>query len=301
MDRFEEMRAFVRVVDAGSITRAAEQSHQAKSAISRRLSDLENRLGVQLLNRTTRRMTLTDAGQRFYEQCARLLGDLQDVEAELTSAEAALTGRIRLAAPSVFGLAHLGPAINAFLSEHPGIQFDIDFNDRRIDIIEEGFDLAIRIAKLEDSRMIARRLARVSGVVAASPAYWDAYGRPRRPADLAAHRGLHYSNHASTTWRYRGARGRAGSVRVPALMQANNGSYLRDAAIAGLGVVQQPTFICFEAIRAGLLEPVLRQYTWQDLGVHAVYPNTRRLPQRTREFIDFLAELWGECPAWEDC
>lgn len=299
MDRFEEMRAFVRVVDAGSITRASEHTHLAKSALSRRLSDLETRLGVQLLNRTTRRMTLTDAGMRFYEECTRLLGDLDDVEASLVSAEAALTGRIRLAAPSVFGAAHLGPAINAFLAEHPGVHFDIDFNDRRIDIVEEGFDLAIRITKLQDSRMIARRLTFVTSAVTASPAYWDAHGRPRRPADLARHRGLHYSNRPSTTWRYRTPRGRAGSVRVPSVLQANSGAYLLDAAIAGLGVVQQPRFICHEALRAGELEPVFPDYAWNDLDVYAIYPNTRRLPQRTRAFIDFLAERWGDDPVWE--
>ena len=159
MDRFEEMRNFVRVIDAGSISRAADQSHVAKSAVSRRLSDLEVRLGVQLINRTTRRMTLTDAGQRFYGECTRLLAELNEVEANVASAEAALTGRIRLAAPTVFGTQHLGPAINAFLENHPDIQFDIEFNDRQIDIIEEGIDLAVRIATLSDSRMIARRPA----------------------------------------------------------------------------------------------------------------------------------------------
>ena len=301
MDRFEEMRNFVRVIDAGSITRAADLGHVAKSAVSRRLSDLEVRLGVQLINRTTRRMTLTDAGQRFYGECTRLLAELNEVEANVVSAEAALTGRIRLAAPTVFGTQHLGPAINAFLENHPDIQFDIEFNDRQIDIIEEGIDLAVRIATLSDSRMIARRLAPITGLVSASPDYWKVHGKPKTPDGLAAHHGMHYSNRTSTTWRYHTANGRSGSVRVPAILQANNGDFLRDAAIAGRGVILQPKFICYEAVKAGLLEPVLTRYKWIDLSVYAIYPNTRNLPRRIRAFIDFLAELWSGCPYWEDC
>lgn len=219
----------------------------------------------------------------------------------MTAAEAALTGRIRLAAPTVFGTKHLGPAINAFLESHPDIQFDIEFNDRQIDIIGEGIDLAVRIAKLSDSRMIARRLAPITGLVSASPDYWQSHGKPKTPDDPATHLGMHYSNTSSTTWRYRTVNGRTSSVRVPAILQANNGEYLCDAAIAGRGMILQPKFICYEAIRDGLLVPVLTRYKWIDLSVYAIYPNTRNLPRRIRAFIDFLAELWGKCPYWEQC
>ncbi len=302
MDRFEEMRNFVRVVDAGSITRAATLGHTAKSAVSRRLADLETRLGVQLLNRTTRRMTLTDAGHRFYAEASRLLGELAAAEAELGSAEAALSGRIRLAAPGSFGRLHLGAAINDFIAEHPQIRFDIDFNDRRIDLIEEGFDLAIRITKIQDSRLVARPLARATMAVAASPAYWARHGRPRRPADLARHQALEYAYRASSTWRYRApGSGANGSVRVPGVLTANSGDYLLEAAIAGLGVILQPRFICYQAIRAGLLEPVFPRHEWSDIAVYAVYPQTRSLPRRLRAFIDFLAARWGDHPEWEDC
>ncbi|MGR8918299.1 MAG: LysR family transcriptional regulator [Gammaproteobacteria bacterium] len=301
MDRFEQMRNYVRVVDAGSITRAASLSHIAKSAVSRRLSELEERLGVQLINRTTRRMTLTEAGQRFYEHCNRLLGELEEAEAAVISQEAALSGRIRLAAPTVFGRRHLGPAIIDFMAEHPAIDFDIEFNDRHVDIVEEGFDLAVRIARLSDSGMIARRLATITAVIAASPAYWDKHGRPRRPAELAEHGCLQYSYQPAGTWRYRAPDGEYDSVRLPVKMQANNGDFILDAAIAGHGVIRQPRFICHEAIAAGLLEPVLGDYQWLDVAAYAVYPATRHLPQRLREFVNFLAERWGDCPDWENC
>jgi DNA-binding transcriptional LysR family regulator len=174
---------------------------------------------VQLLNRTSRSMTLTDAGQSFYDESNRLLADLSAVEARIVSAEAALSGRIRLAAPSVFGRRHLGPAINAFMATHPQIQFDIEFNDRSVDIIEEGFDLAVRISKLKDSRLVARRLARITATVVASPDYWDEHTRPKRPHELRAHHALQYSYYATTTWRYRAKNGRTGSVRVPTALR----------------------------------------------------------------------------------
>lgn len=301
MDRFEEMRNFVQVVEAGSITRAADLSHTAKSAVSRRLADLETRLGVQLLNRTTRRMALTDAGQRFYEESGRLLAELEQAEATVVSAEAALSGRIRLAAPTVFGRRHLGPALNDFQAEHPQIQFDIEFNDRHVDIVEEGIDLAIRITELRDSRMIARRLARVTATICASPEYWARHGRPAVPRDLEQHRALHYSYLPSATWRYRAPDGSSGSVRVPGVMQANNGDYLLEAASRGFGVIRQPRFISCDALRAGRLEAVFTDHQWQDLAAWAVYPNTRHLPQRIRALIDFLAARWGDEPDWEQC
>ena len=301
MDRFEEMRNFVGVVDAGSITRAADVTHIAKSAISRRLADLESRLDVQLINRTTRRMTLTDAGRRYYDECLRLLSDVDEVESQLNFAETELRGRLRLAAPSAFGLAHLTPAINEFLLLNPQIQFEIDFNDRHIDLIEEGFDLAIRIAKLADSQMMARRLAPISGLILASPSYWDLHGRPKKPADLAKHNSIEYSYRTAASWRYEGPRGKTGSVRVRSIMRANHGYFIRDAAIAGLGIIMQPTFICSDSVEAGQLEPVLTQYKWLDLAVYAVYPNTRHLSNRIRSFIDFLAERWGDSPYWDAC
>lgn len=300
MGKLEDMQNFVDVVDAGSITRAAVRGSNAKSAVSRRLAELESTLGVQLINRTTRRMTLTEAGRQYYEACTRTLAEVSEAEAALGSSDAALAGRIRLSAPTVFGRRHLGPALVDFIAEHPDIEFDIEFNDRHIDIIEEGFDLAVRIARLADSRLMARRIASITAVVAASPDYWAKHGRPRRPADLARHHSIHYA-YQQTSWRYRGPRGRGGSVRVPSILTANNGDFILDAAKQGLGIVRQPRFIAHQAIEAGFLEPVFSNYEWLDVAAYAVYPQTRHLPRRLRALIDFLADRWGDCPYWEQC
>ncbi len=230
MNRLLEMETFVRVVDAGSISGAAERMDTAKSAISRRLGDLERRLGVRLLNRTTRRLSLTAAGSEFYERCQAILADVSSAEESVTTAESELSGTLRVAAPVTFGLAHLGPAINDFMLRHPRVTFDLDFNDRQIDLVEEAFDLAIRIAKLPDSSLVARRLTRIRNVVCASPAYWDKHGRPARPEDLKQHRALRYSNVRQRSWSFAAPDDRRGSVTVPVGLTANNGTYLAQAA-----------------------------------------------------------------------
>lgn len=296
MIRSEEMQSFVQLVDAGSITRAAERMRIAKSSVSRHLAELETKLAVQLLKRTTRRMTLTAAGQQFYAASKRMLTELDEIEAAMTAVDSALSGRIRIAAPSVFGPRHLGPALIDFTALNPGVEFDIEFNDRQIDVIEEGFDLAIRIARLQDSRLIARRIARMTTLVAASPAYWQQYGKPKRPADLARHRCLHYTAGRAANWSYRSARGKPGSVRVQSVLQANNGDFLVHAAVRGLGVIRQPHFMLSDALGSGLLEPVLTRFKWLDLTAYVVYPETRYLPGRVRALIDFLAARWEQAP-----
>jgi DNA-binding transcriptional LysR family regulator len=181
MDRLEEMRTFVGVVEAGSITGAADRLGIAKSAVSRRLADLEERLSVQLFRRTTRRLDLTDTGRSFYERCLRILADAEEAEFAVSQEHGDLQGRLRVAVPLSFGLNHLGPAIDNFLRTHPGIEFDLDLNDRQVDLLAEGFDLAVRIAELEDSTPIARRLAPMRHVVGASPAYLAEHGTPHSP------------------------------------------------------------------------------------------------------------------------
>ena len=301
MNRLLEMETFVRVVDAGSISAAAERLDTAKSAVSRRLGELEVRLGVRLLNRTTRRLSLTGAGSEFYERCLTILADVADAEQRIAADEAELSGRMRVAAPLSFGLAHLGPAINQFLRLNPRVTFDIDFNDRQIDLVEEGFDLAIRIARLPDSTLVARRLTGIRHAVCASPTYWDAHGRPKRPEDLKQHVALRYTNVRQRGWSWTGPGGTRGSVTVPVGLSANNGRYLVHAAAEGHGVVRTPVFIAHEAIEAGALEPVLTEFRWGDLDAYAVYPPTRHVSHRVRAFIDFLAERFGDDPYWDRC
>jgi len=301
MNRLREMEVFTTVVDAGSISAAADRMGMAKSAVSKRLGDLESRLGVTLLNRTTRRMSLTSAGSEFYQRCDPILKAVADAETAVTESDAALTGRIRIAAPLSFGIEHLGPALSNFMQTHPGISVDLDFNDRPVDLVAEGFDLAIRIARLSDSNLVARKLTSIRNVICASPSYWDRHGRPRHPNDLKQHTALRYTLAAQRSWSYRAPDGRRGSVTVPAQSSANNGEFLSQAAATGAGVVVMPVFIVYRMIEAGQLEPVLLDYIWGDNDAWAVYPKTRHLPYRIRVLIDALADTFGEEPYWDRC
>jgi DNA-binding transcriptional LysR family regulator len=302
MDRLEEMRTFVGVVEAGSITGAAERLGIAKSAVSRRLADLEERLSVQLFRRTTRRMNLTDTGQSFYERCLRILADVEEAELAVSQEHGNLRGRLRVAVPLSFGLNHLGPAIDTFLRTHPGIEFDLDLNDRQVDLLAEGFDLAVRIADLADSTLIARRLAPVRHVVCASPAYLAEHGTPRSPSELAEHDCLIYANASSPgLWPYADSDGREGSVQVRARLRANNGECLRQAAEDGHGIVLEPSFIVYRSIEEGKLLPILTDFQWPIIYAHAVYPRTRHLSRRVRAFVDFLAERFAGVPYWDRC
>jgi DNA-binding transcriptional LysR family regulator len=288
-------------VETGSITAAAERLEIAKSAVSRRLRDLEERLGVELFHRTTRKLTLTDTGQGFYERAVRILADLKEAELAVSQAHATLRGRLRVAVPLSFGLAHLSPAITAFMEAHPQVEFDLDFNDRQVDLLQEGFDVAIRIARLADSSLIARPLATIHSVVCASPAYLAAHGTPQTPDDLAHHACLVYSNTPDPhVWRYRDPKGERGSVKVPVHLRANNGDFLCAAAIAGQGVMIAPTFISYRAIEEGRLTPVLTQYQWPEVTAYAVYPPTRHLSQRVRAFVDHLVERFAGVPYWDE-
>ncbi len=300
MDRFADMRMFVAVVDAGSISGAAERLEVAKSAVSRRLTDLEARLGAELLHRTTRRLGLTDSGRAFFERAQRILADLEEAEQAVSQAHGAIRGRLKVALPLSFGLLHLAGLINEFLGLHPEVEFDLDFNDRQIDLMQEGFDLAIRIARLPDSSLIARKLAPIRHALCASPDYLARHGTPARADDLASHAGLVYSNLANPgLWSYVRPDGQPGSVQVPVKLRANNGDFLCRAAIAGQGVILHPTFYLSDAIRTGELVPLLTDHAWPEVNAYALYPPTRHLSRRVRAFVDFLAEKLAGEPYWD--
>lgn len=300
MDRFALLQNFVRVVDAGSISAAADRWETAKSAVSRRLSELEQSLGVQLLHRTTRRLALTDSGRSFYERAQQILADLDEAEAAVAAAQCELRGRVRVAAPMTFGLLHLAPAIHEFAARHPEVSFDLDFNDRQIDLLQEGVDVAIRIARLEDSSLIARRLAPVNVLLCASPGYLRQHGTPRAPEDLARHRCLLYSNLPDPgRWWYRADDGSEVAVSVPEAMRSNNGEQLCGAAAAGLGIVNTPTFITHRALAQGNLVPVLSDYRWRGNDAYVIYPPTRHLSRRVRALVDFLVQRFAGRPYWE--
>lgn len=302
MDRFEDLRAFVQVVESGNLTRAAGTLKVATSAVSRRIKDLEQRLGTQLLQRTTRQMRLTPAGEQFHARSLDILAALEEAEAEAGCAARTLSGPLRIAAPLSFGHTHLTQILIDFARDNPALQLDVDLSDRFVDLIAEGHDLAIRIGRLQDSSLIARKLADVRVIAAGAPGFWDRHGLPRNPEDLNGLPALRYSGGATKaeTATCRKADGTRCDVTFDWVMSSTNGELLRDAAIAGLGLVLQPSFILREAVMRGDLVPVLTGYTWPGVAIHAVYPQTRHLSARARAFIDFARIRIGPRPAWED-
>ena len=299
MGQLEDMRVFVRIVEAGGIGKAADHMGMAKSGVSRSLAALERRLGVQLLNRTTRRISLTDVGREYYEAAIKLIGDVSELDAMATNAKAALQGHLRLAVPLSFGLCHLSAAIDAFVRANPGLTIHIDFSDRLVDLLEQGVDLAIRITDLKDSSLKARRICPIRLGLCASPAYLENHGVPRSPQDLKNHKVLSYDIGGGTTLKLIDDQGKEAPVRVASRIVANNGDFLRDMALAGHGIVLLPTFISWQALDSGELVSVLEPNVPSRLNAWAVYPQTRYLSQRARLFIDFLVDRFGETPYWD--
>lgn len=301
VNEFSQIKTFVALVEHQSVSKTADKLNVAISAVSRRLKELESELGVQLNQRTTRKMNVTAAGQKFYERCCHILDDLAEAKQEANSGAIALKGTLKIATPLSFGVAHLAPAIATFMHLHADIKVDLNMSDRRVDIIEEGLDLAIRIGSLHDSTLKARKLASVSHVVCASPEFIKQWGSPKSPADLSKMPSLCYGNiNQSDVWQFHDSANKSGSVKVPVRMRATNGEALVEAAVSGLGVICEPSFIVYSAIERGLLIPLLIDHKWYDMNIYAVYPTTKHLPSRVRVFIDFLVEHFGEAPYWEN-
>ena len=300
MDRFAALQAFVAVAEARSFSEAARKLRLAKSAISRQISDLEADLGVRLFHRTTRSLSLTDAGRGYFERAERILADLADANRAVSHLQASPRGRLRVSAPMSFGFLHLAPALGDFLVRYPDVTVDIAMNDRFVDLVEEGFDVAVRIATLPDSSLIARRLAPARRVICASPQYLRARGAPQVPDDLRAHDCLFNSNLPSARdWRFAAPDGSALPVTVAGRLSANSGDALRVAALHGLGLANLPTFIVGPDLQSGTLASVLDAFVTQDLSISAVYPHSRHLSPTVRVFVDFLASRFGPHPYWD--
>ncbi|MFK0096379.1 LysR family transcriptional regulator [Pseudomonas sp. NPDC090592] len=289
MNPYEDMRIFAQVMEAGSFTAAADRLGMSKQSVSRRLMQLEERLGVRLLNRSTRRLDATPLGQHYYQSALRLLGEVQQVEHDISGQAQALRGTLRLSAPLSFAMSHLGCLLTEFLQLHPQVDVEVDLSDRAVDLIGEGYDLALRIGALEDSSLIARRIASVERVYCASAAYLQARGTPVQPDELAGHDCLPYGHSRQVQWQFRQG-GKAQAIQVAGRMRANNGELLRDAAIAGMGVTYLPTFIVGQALADGRLVTVLQDWTPPALQLSAVYPQHRQVSRPVQGFVEFLRE-----------
>jgi DNA-binding transcriptional LysR family regulator len=299
MDRLDVIATFVRVAELSSFTAAAAALGISRAVASDRVMQLEARLGVKLLNRTTRRVSLTEAGLAYLDRARLALATLEEAEQEASTLTARPRGVLRVNAPVTFGAQHVAPAVARFLALHPELGVELTLADRRVNLLEEQVDVAVRIGRLEDSSLVARRLAPCRSILCAAPAYIAARGMPEHPADLARHDCLSYAYAADgDLWRFE-RDGRQETVRVGSRIWSNNGEALAHAAIAGLGIALKPTFIVGEALRDGRLVPVMPGWNVPPLAVHAVWPPSRYLPFKPRAFIEHLASCFGPDPYWD--
>jgi DNA-binding transcriptional LysR family regulator len=295
MDIVSGMQIFVAVVDNGSFSSAADRLDMSRAMASKSVAALEAHLGTRLLNRTTRRLSLTEAGMAFYERSVQILADIWDAEQVAGRMATEPRGALKVTMPLAYGLHRLGPLIAAYARRYPQVTLNLSLSDRKVDLVEEGYDVAIRIGKLPESGLVARKLGTVHGVVVGAPDYFERHGRPKVPADLAGHVCLGYSlTSQGDEWRLQGPDGIV-SVRSTGAIKADNGDMLRQAAVAGSGLIFQPWFIVEEDVRTGRLERVLEDYASEEMGIYAVYPSRRYLSAKVRTFVDFILEaLKGE-------
>ena len=295
MDRLTEMEAFATVVDQGGFTDAAKKMGISKSAVSKHVSSLETRLGARLLNRTTRRVSPTEIGLAYYDRARRVLNDAGEADALVTAMQSAPSGLLRVSVATDFGVNHLSPSLGGFLHEFPDITVNMVLNNRYVELISEGFDLAVRIGELEDSSLRARKLADTHKMMIASPKYFEEYGRPEKIDDLNEHKLLHYSNQASgNVWKLTAPSGEKRQVRSAGWLTVNDGQSLLNAAINGLGIAFLPSFLYSDALRDGLLEPAIKDLPVETQGIYAVYPPGRYTQPKVRAFIDFLVEQFKD-------
>jgi DNA-binding transcriptional LysR family regulator len=290
MDRWAAMESFVRVVEAGSFVAAADRAGLSTSSLSRQIAELEQHLGVRLLNRTTRRLSLTESGQSYYERCVTLLADLLEAEAIAGQAAAQPRGTIRLTCSHNMAEQRVAPAVAAFVDRYPETKFDLVVADRIVDLVDEGFDLAIRVGPAGSDRMVARKLGSMRLLPCAAPSYLARRGTPRTPAELAQHDALTYAYAATPrVWRFTDEAGSVHDVRVAGSLHANSGDALRSAAEAGLGLICEPDFLVGDALRGGRLVRLLPDYLGTGGDIWAVYPSRRHLSLKVRLFVDHIA------------
>ncbi len=299
MDTLSGFTVFTKVVETGGFSAAARDLNMSKSAVSKHIAKLEDHLGVRLLNRTTRKLSPTEVGTAFYERARRIVQDVEETEQAISALHTEPRGTLRLNVPMSFGYLHVAPALADFTARYPDINIDMDLNDRVVDLLDEGYDLAIRIIRLPDSTLIARKLASFRLAICATPEYWEEHGVPSCPEELQNYNCLMYSYLLKENeWPFRGPDTDI-SVKVSGNIRANNGDALRAAALEGAGVFFSPTFIVSDDLRSGRLQAVLKEFMETDLAIYAVYPHNRYLSAKVRAFVDFLAERYGPEPYWD--
>jgi DNA-binding transcriptional LysR family regulator len=297
MDKFLEMQTFAAVIDAGSFVGGANALEMSKAAVSRYIGDLENRLGVRLIHRTTRKLSLTDEGEVFYARCKELLSHLVDAEAEVTSRVDEAVGLVRINAPVTFGIIHLAELWGEFTANNPRVSLDITLSDRVVDIIEDGFDLAVRIAQLPNSSLVSRKLASTRIVLCATPTYLKRAGKPKHPSELRAHSLLAYSYLAmKDTWDFDGPEGVV-NVKTNPRIKANNGDTCLAGALKHQGIIFQPTFLVGPHLQSGALVELLPEFRGPELGIYAIYPTRKLVSPKVRLLIEFLAQSFKK-PRW---
>jgi len=300
MDSLAGIQAFSRVVEEGSFTGAARALGQTKSSISKQVAKLEDRLGARLLNRTTRRLSLTEAGRVFYERSRKGLADIEDAQAEVSRLQGEPRGTLRINAPMSFGILHVAPALPEFMKRYPDVTVDMNLDDRKVDVIEGGFDVSVRISDLPDSSLVARRIAPCRHAIVAAPAYLEQYGTPRAPEELRDHNIITYRYQESALdWHFQTPGNKPISVPVSGSLMMNNSLALRAALLEGMGITRTPTFVVGKDIQDGRLTPILRDYETLEVTIFLVYPQRRHLSPKVRAFVDFMAERISETPYWE--
>jgi len=294
MDQITALRVFVRVAEEGSFSNAARALGMSKSAVSKHVAALEAKLGTRLLHRTTRQVTLTEEGRAYWTRASRILEEVEEADNAVGTMKAEPIGTLRVSSAFSFGLRHVAPAIPDFIAQYPRLVVDLDFNDRMLDLLEDGIDVAIRIGDLPDSNLVARRLAATRLMLVAAPGYLERAGKPMAPADLARHTCLLYRGRTGP-WHWRlGGAGGGTTIRVNGPLIANNGEVIKAAAVAGAGIARLPSFLLDDALESGALVEVLDAYRPDPLPIHAVYVPNRHLSAKVRRFVDFLAE-WLAC------
>jgi DNA-binding transcriptional LysR family regulator len=298
-DTLNEMSVFAKVVASGSLSAAARDLGLSPAMVSRRLAALEARLGVRLVNRTTRTLRLTDEGAAYFESCSRVLAEIAQANACAANGREEPHGTLRVALPAAFGNQYVAPLVPQFAERYPAVQLALSLSDRSVNLIEDGLDLAVRIAARTDPSLGARKLAPNRRVVCASPEYLRRHGTPRTPQDLSQHNCL-IASEFSATWEYKGPDDKAGSVHVSGRWVSDNWEVLRQWALAGMGVALKSTWDVRRHLESGALISLLDGYSFDsDLAIYAIYPLRRHLPAKTRAFIDFLAESFGPEPFWD--